>query len=57
MEDIFSLSNIEKYFTGEQLLEGLFGIEWEGLRTLKNGLLRKRRNQSRNSYGCNHKSI
>lgn len=39
MEDIFSLSNMEKYFTGEQLLEGLFGIEWEGLRTLKNGHL------------------
>ncbi|MGN1186682.1 MAG: glutamate--cysteine ligase [Methanobrevibacter wolinii] len=39
MENIFNLSTVKKYFTGEQLLDGLFGIEWEGLRTLKDGTL------------------
>ncbi|OWT32767.1 glutamate--cysteine ligase [Methanobrevibacter sp. 87.7] len=39
MDDVFSLSTLKEYFTGERLLEGLFGIEWEGLRTLEDGSL------------------
>lgn len=39
MDNIFTLPIIKKYFIGENLLKGLFGLEWEGLRVDKNGFL------------------